>query len=80
MPMLESLANIILSATTFNPPKIVSPCLTGCATMSTNPKQYFMKELNMSYRNACLLCALSDKELNEYTQEKKRAAGDLPLK
>ena len=31
----------------------------------------------MSHRNACLHC---DKELNEYIQEKKRAAGDLPLK
>ena len=34
----------------------------------------------MSYRNACLHCSLSDKELNEYIQEKMRAAGDLPLK
>lgn len=44
--------------------------------MSTNRKQDFMKELNMSYRTACL----SDKELNEYIQEKKHAAGDLPVK
>lgn len=48
--------------------------------MSTNRKQDFMKELNMSYRTACLHCSLSDKELNEYIQEKKRAAGDLPVK
>ena len=34
----------------------------------------------MSYCNVCLHCSLSDKELNEYIQEKKRAAGDLPLK
>ena len=34
----------------------------------------------MSYRTACLHCSLSDKELNEYIQEKKRSAGRLPLK
>ena len=39
-----------------------------------------MKELNISYRTACLYCSLSDKELNEYIQEKKRGAGHLPLK
>ena len=39
-----------------------------------------MRELNMSCRTACLHCSFSDKELNEYIQEKKRNAGDLPLK
>lgn len=48
--------------------------------MSTNRKQDFMKELNLSYRTACLHCSLSDKELNEYVQEKKRSFPDLPMK
>ena len=39
-----------------------------------------MRELNISYRVACLHCSLSDKELNEYIQEKKRNSGYLPLK
>ena len=39
-----------------------------------------MKELNLSYRFACLHCSLSDKEINEYIQEKKRSTGLLPVK
>lgn len=39
-----------------------------------------MKELNISYRLGCLHCSLSDKELNEYIQEKKRSTVHLPLK
>ena len=39
-----------------------------------------MRELNLSYRSACLHCSFSDKELNEYIQEKKRAIEELPIK
>ena len=44
---------------------------------STNRKQDFMRELNLSYRSARLQCSLSDKEIGEYIQEN---AGHLPLK
>ena len=47
---------------------------------STNRKSDFVKELNASYRLACLTCSFSDKELSEYFQFKKRKAGLLPLK
>ena len=39
-----------------------------------------MRELSASYSHACLTCSLSDKELSEYFQYKKRKAGLLPLK
>ena len=39
-----------------------------------------MRELNLSYRSACLQCSLSDKEISEYILEKNRNAGHLPLK
>lgn len=39
-----------------------------------------MKELSLSYRHACLHCTLSDKELSEFIQEKKRSSGHLPIK
>lgn len=38
-----------------------------------------MKCLNSSYRDACLNCTLSDKELGEYLQQKKRVM-ELPKK
>lgn len=47
---------------------------------STNHKNDFIKELSASYKLACLTCSLSDKELGEYFQHKKRHAGLLPLK
>ena len=45
--------------------------------MSTNGKQDFVRELSLSYR---LHCSLSDKELSEFIQEKKRNSGHLPIK
>ncbi len=47
---------------------------------STNRKSDFIRELNASYKQACLQCSFSDKELSEYIQFKKRKSVDLPVK
>ena len=47
---------------------------------STNRKCDFMRELNGSYKLACLQCSFSDKELSEFIQFKKRKAQALPVK
>ena len=43
-------------------------------SISTNRKQDFMRELNISYRSACLQCSLTDKEISEYIQK------NIPIK
>ena len=47
---------------------------------STNRKCDFMRELNGSYKIACLQCSFSDKELSEFIQVKKRKKRPLPVK
>jgi hypothetical protein len=47
---------------------------------STNRKSDFIRELNASYKLACLQCSFSDKELSEYIQFKKRKNVTLPVK
>lgn len=47
---------------------------------STNRKVDFIRELNASYKQACLQCSFSDKELSEYIQFKKRKNVTLPVK
>lgn len=46
----------------------------------TNKKADFMKCLNSSYKEACLQCSFTDKELAEYIHYKKRNAAPLPRK
>ena len=47
---------------------------------STNRKSDFMRELNGSYKLACLQCSFSDRELSELIQFKKRSTRPLPIK
>ena len=47
---------------------------------STNRKGDFIRELNASYKKACLQCSFSDKELSEYIQFKKHKEVTLPVK
>lgn len=47
---------------------------------STNKKADWMKCLNSSYKLACLQCSLTDKEVAEYIQHKKRESPKLPKK
>ena len=47
---------------------------------STNRKADLMRELNCSYKHACLQCSFSDKEMGEYVQFKKRKTQALPVK
>ena len=47
--------------------------------ISTNQKVDFMKELNNSYRYACLQCSFTDNQLSEYLQYKRRKTGAIPV-
>lgn len=49
-------------------------------TGSTNKKADFLRELNSSYKHACLQCSFSDKEVSEFIQYKKRTTAALPVK
>lgn len=48
--------------------------------MSANKKSDFMKELSCSFRQACLSCSFSDKQLSAFLEFLKRQCQNLPKK
>ena len=48
--------------------------------ISTNRKADFMRELNNSYKFACLQCSFTDTQLSEYIQYKRRKTDKIPVK
>ena len=58
----------------------VQPRFCYFTAISTNRKGDFMKELNNSYKYACLQCSFNDVQLSEYIEYKQRKTETIPVK